>query len=91
MKITIVLAGLFLSHLAFSAISGEATITGTIVKVGKKSVVLSQQGSRTKVLRSSIPKHYKIKKGNEVTSALDSKKVVSQIKSTAKKNRRKRK
>ena len=56
------------------------------MKFDKKTVTLSQRSGQVKieVPRSSIPKHYEIKTGNQVQAELDGSRVVKQMKEHAK-------
>ena len=73
------------SNIAFAGITKDATITGRIIKFNARTVTLSQKGRHTKVLRKSIPKHFKIKVGNKVFAVIDSKKTLAELKSALKK------
>lgn len=63
-----------------------AIISGQVIKVGAKTVILSQRGGKVKVEvpRSSISKHFDLKVGNIVQAELDGAGVVKQMKENAK-------
>ena len=68
------------SHLGFSAISGPVKMEGIIISYDKKTVTLSQKGKRIKVPRGTIPKHFKIKSGNQVYAEFNEQKLLNQLK-----------
>ena len=86
MKTLMSLIFFFSCSLAIAGIGKNTTVSGTIVKFNKKTVTLSQNGHHSKVPRKAIPKHFKIKKGNEVYAVFEGKRVLSSLKKQHKKN-----
>lgn len=76
----LIFAILFSSQFAMAAIGKEATVHGVITKFDAKTVTLSQRGKPVKVPRAAIPKHFKIRPGNEVFAVIDTKAMKAKFK-----------
>ena len=79
-NIIIILAALFFSQTAFSAIVGSVKVEGIIVSYSKHTVTLSQRGKKIEVLRQSIPGHFKIIGGNKVYAIIDGEQLMKELK-----------
>ena len=74
----VTLSLLFLSEMAFAGLN-NVTAEGIITGFDLKTVTLSQKGVKTKVSRKSIPKYFKIKRGNKVFAIIDSTEVFRKL------------
>ena len=79
-NILISMAFFAFSQLGFSAISGPVRMEGIIISYDKKTVTLSQKGKKIKVPRGAIPKHFKIKGGNQVYAEFNEQELINQLK-----------
>ena len=86
----IVLGITFPLFFCFSAIQGDVLVKGIIVKFDKRFVTFSRRGEKIKVPRSKIPKHIKIKIGEEAMAVFSGKEIMEAMKKSVRVPKRKK-